>query len=388
MIGVEFCPVDTWFFRDGAPFTAGATPQEDVASLFPPHPPTVTGAIRAALARSQGWSGYGRWSGEICEVLGDGPDDLGMMSITGPFLLRDRQPLFRAPRHLLGTIDADGADGNWCPKALLHPGKPVVCDLGEVRLPELAPSRDAEERLEPSDDQWLTADGMNEVLKGKIPDKSQVVSSRYLWSAEIRIGLERDARTRTAAQGKLYSTRHVRPRANVSIGVCIDGLPEGWNLPAGLPGGQMVPLGGESRLSECRPWHNEHATLGLESPIGEIRRSGKAVVIALTPLDIDHDIHVGKRPLDESLSRQSPSGRGGASVVSACTDRPQRIGGWDSLQRRPRPLRSVLAPGSVLFCEIEPEWASNKLKRTGRRTEWGFGLTVLGAWPDQKEVTR
>ena len=49
MIGVELQPVDTWFFRDGTPFTMGKAPQENVGSVFPPHPATVVGAIRAAL---------------------------------------------------------------------------------------------------------------------------------------------------------------------------------------------------------------------------------------------------------------------------------------------------------------------------------------------------
>ena len=61
MIGVDLQPVDTWFFRDSTPFTMGKAPQENVGSVFPPHPATVVGAIRAALARSRGWDGRGRW---------------------------------------------------------------------------------------------------------------------------------------------------------------------------------------------------------------------------------------------------------------------------------------------------------------------------------------
>ena len=69
-------------------------------------------------------------------------------------------------------------------------------------------------------------------------------------------------------------------------------------------------------------------------------------------------------------------------------DRPLRIGGGNSLQRAPVPMRSVLAPGSVLFCEIEDlsqlqgtAAAETGLVRLGRRREWGFGLVALGAWP-------
>ena len=81
MTGVRLEPLDTWFFRDGTPFTADSAPQEDVRSLFPPHPPTVAGALRAALALSRGWSGRGRWSQEIAGVLGDGPERVSVVRL-------------------------------------------------------------------------------------------------------------------------------------------------------------------------------------------------------------------------------------------------------------------------------------------------------------------
>ena len=137
MIAVQLQPVDTWFFRDGTPFTMGKAPQENVESLFPPHPFTIAGALRAGLARSKGWNGRERWKREICDVLGDGPEDLGTLSLDGPFLLREGQPLFRIPRHVLGSAEG----GFWKPRALLRPGGPVACDLGEeIRLPEVVGS--------------------------------------------------------------------------------------------------------------------------------------------------------------------------------------------------------------------------------------------------------
>ena len=113
MTGFRLEPVDTLFFRDGTPFTADSAPQDGVDSLFPPHPPTVAGALRAALARANGWNGHGRWPEDICRVLGDGLEDPGRLSIDGPFVLHDEEPLFRSPRHLLG---ASGASG-WRPGA-------------------------------------------------------------------------------------------------------------------------------------------------------------------------------------------------------------------------------------------------------------------------------
>ena len=377
MIGIQMEPVDTLFFRDGTPFSAGSASQEDVGGLFPPHPASVAGALRAALARLNGWTGSGRWPQQLNETLGDGPDNLGKIALAGPFLLRDGQPLFSAPRHLLGSSEA----GAWRPRTMLRPGTPVASDLGDdIVLPEMPPHDGGVEvsDLKAGDGWWLTRPGLEAVLRGDIPPSTEVVSSRDLWREERRIGLERNDATRTAQEGMLYSTRHVRPLQGVALGVRISGLPEAWTLPFG----QVVALGGESRLAECREWKGD---LAIDMPLAAIEASRRLVVVALSPLDLEEAIYRGSQPL---------TALGKARVISACLSRPQRIGGWDSLTRRPLPLRSVLPAGSVLFCELaQPEVlraavvASGGLPRIGERQRWGFGMVALGTWSDEPEVT-
>ncbi len=130
MAGIQLDPLDTLFFRSGTPFSKDSAPQSGVESLFPPHPMSVVGVLRAALALCNGWNGHGKWSEEINAVLGDGPENLGTLSIDGPFLLRvcdgQPQPLFPMPRHLLGSTE----NKKWIPKVFLRPGPEVECDLG------------------------------------------------------------------------------------------------------------------------------------------------------------------------------------------------------------------------------------------------------------------
>ncbi len=384
MIGVQLQPVDTWFFRDGTPFTKESAPQENVSSLFPPHPPTVVGALRAALAsaRGNGWTGQGEWPPGICDVLGDGPENLGLLSFVGPVLLRDNAPLFRAPRHLLGSTD----DACWRPRIFLRPGPPVMCDLDDAtQIPEVSGTTGEIEKLKTGDACWLTRAGMSAVLHGRRPCPDDMIPDCCLWSDESRVGLERDNTKRTAREGMLYSNRHIRPLRGVSLGVQIAGLPQGWTPPFG----ELIPLGGESRLAECQAWN---ADLALETDMEKIKATGKATVMALSPMELAEEICRGAKPIDDL---------GGARVVSACLDRPLRIGGWNSLARRPLPLRSVLPSGSVLFCEVDdPErfaesmaagdelprmTSGNALARIGSRREWGFGLVAVGSWPDEQE---
>lgn len=374
MLNLQFDPIDTLFFRDGTPFAADSSPQDGVTSMFPPSPATVAGALRAALARCNGWRDSARWPAGLNKVLGDGPDELGALSIEGPFLLRNGEPLFQVPRHLLGVVSENG----WVPRALLRPGRPVSCDLGDaVRLPDLAGTINEPEKLKEGIGQWLKLAGMMAVLRGELPLAADVVPSTRLWSEEPRIGLKRCRSTRTAATGQLYSTRHIRLARGVSLGVRLRGVPPTWELPLDRP----IPLGGESRAAVCREWDGDSA---LEPLRTRFNASQRVSIIALTA--------IASLPEGIRLGLHLSDGPGLVRVVSACTGRPQRIGGWDSLARRPLALRSSVAPGSVFFCEVdEPHGFSHTgperghLSGVGSRQAWGFGLVALGTWHDDEE---
>ena len=373
MIGIQLVPTDTLFFRDGTPFSAGDPPQPGVGRLFPPHPTSVAGAIRATLARCNGWDGQGRWPASLNAILGDGPEDLGKLAFDGPFLLRNDQPLFPAPRHMVGSTVA----AEWTPRAFLRPGSGVTCDLGDgVRLPRAPSAEDVLEDRRPADDHWLTQDGMQAALRGVLPTSAEIVSARALWREELRIGLERDGGTRTAREGMLYTTRHVRPLRAISLCVRITGIPGEWKIPVN----GLARLGGESRFVELRTWSGD---VTIDMPWTRIEASKKVMVMALTPLDLDKAVYPGNQ-LDVSSDTR---------IISACLAGSQRIGGWNSLNRSPLPLRRVLPSGSALFCEVgDPATlrtsvkANGGLMRVGLHQAWGFGRAALGIWPDESEV--
>jgi CRISPR-associated protein Cmr3 len=351
-------PIDTWFFRDGTPFDMGDPGQGGVRGVFPPHPPTVAGALRAALARANGWDGRGRWPASLCSVLGDGPDDLGSLRFTGPFLVGPKGPVFRCPRHLVGQA---GKDGRFEPQVFVAPGDAVDSDLGPaLRLPRLAPGR-----LEPGAGWWVGLAGLRKILRWEVPGAGDLLADDDLWAMEPRVGIARDPATRTVRDGHLYSAWHVRPKAGVGLGVEVAGLPRDWKTPAGA----SIPLGGEGRLGSCEETADDwlpRLDLPADGP-------PRVTLIPLTPLLVKREAIVGGEALP---------GPGEARVASACIDRPLRIGGWNSLERRPLPLRSAAAPGTVLFCELgDPAgfWDIGRrgVVRVGRATASGFGLCAV-----------
>ncbi len=364
MKGFEFVQVDTWFFRDASPFPAGSAAQNDVGGLFPPFPPTVSGALRAAYARANGWSGeMGKWGPDLDRKLGTGIADPGELGIVGPFVLLDRQPLFEVPASLY-KLEGDGNT-----LLLACPGTPIECDLGKsVRLPHVDAGRPG--RLIGVSGCMMNAQGLAAVLRGEAPEPSALVEVDDLWATEARIGLELDFESRTARQGMLFGTRHIRLRRNVSLGVLQTNLPDGLDSPSG----QLCTLGGESRLAELADWEWDPKVLraGLESA------SERISLVALTPLCISPEAVKGQRDID---------GLEGVRVVSACTSGWVRVGGWDSVNSVPVDLRSCLSPGSVLFCEVSrPEIVQQGLGRRdgipqiGDLQAHGFGGVAIGSW--------
>jgi CRISPR-associated protein Cmr3 len=238
---------------------------------------------------------------------------------------------------------------------------------------------DDSEPLEPAANTWLTGRGLAAVLREEIPAETDLRDSSTLWQEESRVGIRRDRETRSAEEGALYSARHVRLAPAVTIGMRVGGLPPTWRQPRG----ELVPLGGESRMVECRSWQGGST---VDMPLAMIGATRRMTVTALTPLDVDR-VAPHRGGMLDAL--------GGATVVSACMRRAQRIGGWRSFPSPgPLPLRGVLAPGSTLFCEVaDPQRlrqiveASGGRPRVGLRQEWGFGAVALGIWSDNSEVT-
>lgn len=356
----ELTQVDSWFFRDGRPMHIGESGLAAVQSLFPPPATTVVGAVRAALARANGWSGKGYWKEKaphVADVLGKS-QDLGKVSFSGPFLTRNGQLLYPMPLHLLGVMSGD----KWSPRTMLLPGDPVECDLGKaVRLPAIQQCSDLPQGLKNGAGLFLTAKGMEAVLTGKLPEDEDVLAPAELWKAESRIGIRREE-TRTTGDNGLFSTVHVRLADGVGICLGVDGLPAEWNDPTGL-----IPLGGEGRLAEIRK-------LSLVDSLRSLPVDGqRGMGVLLTHADVDADAYLPGGTLPGFA----------CELVCACVEKSQRLGGWCFVAKSPLTVTTLLPAGTVFFFEHEQHDSQQPSSlRIGRRCEYGFGQMALGTWND------
>lgn len=367
-----FSALDSLFFRDGTPYNAGEGGQSGVSGCFPPYMTTLQGAVRTALAVGQGWTPENpeKWPQEL-----GNPGHLGNLRLRGPYLLIDEQLLFPAPLMLMQKKDKDIRFSR------LVPGEKVDCDLGQVRLPELKDKIPGAKLMEK---QWLTAEGLKAVLAGGLPEKEQVFEQDKLWREESRVGIEREKNSRTAADGKIYSSIHVRPgdfKHKVSLGVYVDGVPGSWHEKAA----RVTWLGGEGRLA-CL----EIKETGPElPPHPEIKPQGGKVrftATLITPGWFDNLKEVIKNGPVNSIPGE---------LVSACIGKVEQVGGWDIKNHCPRPLKPLLPAGTTWFfeaaaSELEQVYSlhgqcigDNKEKQKDKdKTAYGFGQIVIGRWGD------
>ncbi len=365
--GYALTCVDAWAFRDGRPGSPWGGASMDLDCVFPPPSSTVIGAIRASLARGQGWLGHEPWKASLHEHIGDGPE-LGRLKFTGALLRRESGLLYPVPAHLLGLIE----DKHWRPATFVVPGVAIRCDLGEkVRLPAAVSLPTEGKIFKDGNGYFITSAGMSSVLQGNCPDSATIVPADDLFCFERRIGLEIEDDRGTAMEGQLYSPQFVRLKKDVELWVGVEGVPDGWKVAP------MIPLGGESRLAGCHP---SSATViqPTDSIKSKIKKSRQAAMILLTPArDVVNDGHMPK-PGDPVAP--------GLTLVSACCDRPVRLGGWNSVARCPEAQVPHLPSGSVLFVTFEDDKDIEALFHNpyiGGRNEHGLGRVVVGVWPGQ-----
>lgn len=361
-------PNDILFFRGPEPFNAGESGY--VASEFPPTPRTLQGALRAAFLEANGvdMSEYvnGASTGPLIEALGKADEEI-KLDLRGPYLTRDGKPCVPAP---LNLVQRDGALVGLAPAEA-----PIVTDIGDIRSPGRLP--DGASRTK---GKWLPLADLERLLAGRdVPVEKLFSPLGVSFHQEPKVGLARDARSRAAAEGMLYTILTLRAGENVGLAVSIGGLPPEARLP------ELLKWGGEGRFV----WSRE-----IEAPTTCTHRTevasridGRFRLVFLQPALF------GGGWLPDGFEREgAESGirwRGEleemeCTLVGAALDKPRRIGGWDMKTRRPRPLESHVPAGSVYFFETDApgEEVVDALDdaKLGRNTNMGFGHVLVGGW--------
>lgn len=373
MMQFVFSQLDSWCFREARPM--GALGGTAIESLFPPPASTLVGACRTLIGDSQqiDWRDFavGKLP-QMNALLGNGTHT-GELRFDYPYLrIKQRgswQRLFPVPAFL--------AKAQTKLLAMRLGAEPVYCDLGNVKLPEFAPGVVGAKPIENS---WLTEEGVQKLLIGRLPGENHFISLEQLIQKENRLGIARDNANATVNKGALYQTEHIRLKISeeiedIQLVVPVSGLPSNISHELQQKPWQ-VRLGGEGRLAYVVL---EKASAGSNQN-HNLTNSG--MLYLTSPADLDDWLPNGFQPTEVNGIKQWHGSFNDVvvKIEAFCAGKPLKLGGWDSALRQPKPVKSLVPAGACYFVECEhPQKLIELIKqyRIGQQTSFGFGSCLF-----------
>lgn len=387
---LSFQAIDTLFFRELRPH--GGPGGMQLQSVFPPPARTLEGALRTILH-------------DLCapgQIVQRGGESLtGDLAMRGPYLCLPnagaKQRLYPWPAHIWRHDTSHQ-------HAVLAPSTHATSsDLDKVYLPELQ-GFDAEcfnERdFHAPHDAWLSSQDFFALLQQPLQAPHRVLRGEgELYWREPRVGIARDATSRSTQEGQLYQTSHIRPLPELEFALQIS-LPDEQHatqpdklakLASYLQTGKIVRLGAEGRSAYLQRIADEielSPTAAKTLPKDFNASAGAQIaLIFTTPADFIGDWKPSN--FQPHVENGVTTWRGYADaaqgialeIVSVVAGKYQREGGWDSVGGLARPARALLPAGSVWFCRV---LRGNALGLQGAQLgvarELGRGEIALAAW--------
>lgn len=349
-------PLDVLFFRGNQLF---GEPGSYGEALMPPWPSVAAGALRTRILAADRIDMAAFAAGQVPHP------QLGTPHAPGSFVLQ-AFGVARKPEggdvELLMPLPADlvvqGKEGAAGPAAAsVLPLRPVALHgalASSSPLPLLPVLAQGNDRAKPASGWWLNGKGWRNYLQGQPITPADLVHTSTLWSYDERVGVGLDGDTRSAADGKLFTTRAIAMKEGVGFAVAVAG--------ADLPTSGSLRLGGDGRAAAV------HASpIAWSAPdLAAISAAGCCRIVLTSPGIFEGGWRLPGMASDNTL--QLPGLR--ARVVAAAVSRADTVSGWDLATRQPKPAQKAAATGSVYWLddlEATPE-ALGKLVAHGL---WG-----------------
>ena len=330
-------PLDVLFFRGNHLF---GEPGSYGEALMPPWPSVAAGALRTRMLADDGFD-------LATFAAGQAPHPrLGTPQAPGSFVLQ-AFCVARKPQggdvELLMPLPADlvvnGKDGAAGPAAdNVQPLRPTALHgalASSSPLPLLPVLAQGDERAKPASGWWLGGNGWCNYLRGQPITPADLVHTSTLWSYDERVGVGLDGGTRSAAEGKLFTTRAIAMKEGVGFAVAVAG--------ADLPTSGSLRLGGDGRAAAVHaspiPWP--------EPDLDAICRAQRCRIVLTSPGIFEGGWRLPGMAGDNTL--HLPGLR--ARLVAAAVSRADTISGWDLATRQPKPAQKAAAAGSVYWLD-------------------------------------
>ena len=339
---------DTFFFRDGRPFTKGD--QSEGYSIFPPMPSTILGALRTAYIAEHGdLSSF--YDGKMEQSIGT-PGSLGSMCLKGAFLA-DTEFRIYYPIPLDLVVKKEDTDKKLY---VLEVGTESSNLSSNASLPHLLKWSDAEDvesetngRLEDIDMTEYLLAGQTEFVFRSLEDFIR---------DEPKIGIERDYNTSASKDNMLYrinmsrfQSQFLNPneqKALSDLGLVVD-----YQCDKKLPANGLLKLGGEGKSFTYKQSCHNPDPLAINGNIEALKKSIRSSRVFklyfATPAIFDQ----GWLPkwIDKETHKAEYSSLS-FELITAAVGKPIAIGGWDMKKNIPKPTRQAVPAGSVYYFKV------------------------------------
>ncbi len=392
-----FSQIDSWFFRESRSMDgAGSTA---LASVFPPPSKTLLGAIRRQIGDKYHQENGTSWqtfedNQELQSIIGYGNDYAGIKA-QGAWLYQSAQKELYFPCPM--NLQQQGED-----KTIFFTlsTKPVHCDLGKVRLPQLIRDKDPKQSQVPIEEVYLSMTAFADVLNAQAPSINSLITENSIFTKDPRLGIERNNQKRKTEDGKLYQTNHIRLAKNWQIYLGLSGIDEQY-----LPNDKILRLGGEARMTALTQLLLDDAPSLPKKPT--LKADTRQLVIYLaTPLpDFERDNNTPILPNKSFIRNDNEQftswigdikGKDGElikdiKVISAMIGKPTRVGGWDMANHKSLPVRSFIPAGSCWYIETNNAQAlinalHGQFLTEGNDRALGYGQIFVGIAPEQSKT--
>ncbi|MDE0630576.1 MAG: type III-B CRISPR module-associated protein Cmr3 [Caldilineaceae bacterium] len=375
-------PTDTFFFRDGRPFTKGE--QSEGHSIFPPLPSTILGALRSAyIAEFGDLSRF--YSGEMRETIGTPGSLCKAIRLRGVLLANDRgnrlEIFFPAALDLISRKDENR--GNGAPPSLhrLVPRRSNFASNGMINYPL---SWSTSESIESDADGLLDMGAVSRYLRGN--DTTLLLTEgATLIEREPKIGIARSRETLSSEEQMLYRIEMSRfKNSDGSYGFVVD-----YECSESLPHRGLLKLGGEGKSFVYQNIVVDMSLLfnHLDAVKTAIQSTGRFKLYFATPAIFKH----GWLPSwlsDYTLPGAYPPENAAPislKLITAAVGKPVPVGGWDMAKGEAKPTLRAVPAGSVYYFELLDRDRIDDLINafhyqniSDERADEGFGLALLG----------
>ena len=346
-------PLDVLNFRGNKSFGEGG---EHGESQMPPRTSIFAGALRSdwLAQRKIDLAVFGRNEAHMSEAM---TAQLGSPSAPGSFRI---QTLFLARRsaqkmEVFMPLPADVV----VLKNSIHSLNPIQLPTGlntSASTPKHAVLRS--KAAKPLAGKWLNQNGIAAYLRGKRIEQAHLIDSSEIWKTDERLGIALDVATRTAEEGRLYTTESIAMGNHIGFLVSISGADD-------LPAFGTLRLGGDGRGA-----HMQTQPFTMLEPDWElIRKEKRFRVLLSTPGLFPAGWVLPGATADNSIQIGNATGK----LVCAAVSRFQVISGWDLALWQPKSAERITPAGSVYWID---NWNGDSASLQ-ELTTTGIGLDIL-----------